>query len=169
MTGALAVEVGARSAVIDELDQIVDLAVAARESIVSARGGAVLLATDRRAGDERGQLELAMADDTVRLLVGTLDGVVVGYLLAALVSTPGGPVLAEIEELYVQPEARQVGVGAALLAPVISWATAQGCDGVDALALPGDRATKNFFESHGLVARAIIAHRSLAADPEAPG
>ena len=38
----------------------------------------------------------------------------------------------------------------------------QGCFGVDSLALPGDRHTKNFFESFGLVARAIIVHRSLS-------
>ena len=38
-------------------------------------------------------------------------------------------------------------------------AAAQGCFGVDSLALPGDRHTKNFFESFGLVARAIVVHR----------
>ena len=56
-----------------------------------------------------------------------------------------------------------------MLAATISWAAGRGCDGIDAVALPGDRATKNFFESHGLVARAIIAHRSLdGASPASP-
>ena len=164
MTGA--VEARARPATIDDLDQIVGLAVAARESLSTVRGGPVLLATDRRTGDLARQMETAITDDSINLHVGTLEEVVVGYLVAALVPTPGGPLLAEIEELYVEPAARQVGVGAALLAPVIDWAIGHGCDGVDALALPGDRATKNFFESHGLVARAIIAHRSLPGDPE---
>jgi GNAT superfamily N-acetyltransferase len=165
VTGA--VEVGARPATADDLDTIADLAVVARASLEAVRGGPVLLATDRGGGDERGHLQAAMADDTAQLLVGTLDGIVVGYLLAVLVSTPGGPLLAEIVELYVQPEARQVGVGATMLAPTLSWAASRGCAGVDALALPGDRATKNFFESHGLVARAIIAHRSLDGIPPA--
>ena len=46
---------------------------------------------------------------------------------------------------------------------VLAWAGEQGCVGVDALALPGDRATKNFFETFGLVARAIVVHRDLHA------
>ena len=45
---------------------------------------------------------------------------------------------------------------------LIEWCRAQGCFGVDSLALPGDRHTKNFFESFGLVARAIVVHRSLS-------
>jgi hypothetical protein len=32
---------------------------------------------------------------------------------------------------------------------------------VDSLALPGDRHTKNFFEAFGLVARAIVVHKTL--------
>ena len=46
--------------------------------------------------------------------------------------------------------------------PSSTGAPTQGCFGVDSLALPGDRHTKNFFESFGLVARAIIVHRSLS-------
>jgi hypothetical protein len=44
---------------------------------------------------------------------------------------------------------------------VLAWAGERGCVGVDALALPGSRETKNFFESFGLVARAIVVHRDL--------
>jgi hypothetical protein len=44
---------------------------------------------------------------------------------------------------------------------VVAWCRAAGCFGIDSLALPGDRSTKNFFESFGLVARAIVVHRSL--------
>jgi hypothetical protein len=44
---------------------------------------------------------------------------------------------------------------------MIAWATAAGCRGIDAIALPGARDTKNFFERMGLVARAIIVHRRL--------
>ena len=44
---------------------------------------------------------------------------------------------------------------------LVAWCRDRGCVGVDSLALPGDRATKNFFESFGLVARAIVVHRPL--------
>lgn len=45
-------------------------------------------------------------------------------------------------------------------------ATAAGCLGIDALALPGNRETKNFFEASGLTARAIVVHRSLGGPPK---
>jgi hypothetical protein len=48
-----------------------------------------------------------------------------------------------------------------LLDAVIAWATGRKCIGIDSLALPGNRETKNFFESFGLVARAIVVHRPL--------
>jgi len=48
-----------------------------------------------------------------------------------------------------------------LLDYVIEWATERHCVGVDSLVLPGNRETKNFFESFGLVARAIVVHRAL--------
>ena len=44
---------------------------------------------------------------------------------------------------------------------ILAWARDHGCFGLDSLALPGDRATKNFFESFGLVARAIVVHKPL--------
>jgi len=69
--------------------------------------------------------------------------------------------LAVVRDLYVEPAARGVGVGAATMEAILAWAGERGCIGVDALALPGSRATKNFFEGFGLVARAIVVHRSL--------
>jgi hypothetical protein len=49
---------------------------------------------------------------------------------------------------------------------LVAHASDAGAIGIDALALPGDRATKNFFETFGLKARAIVVHRSLmATDP----
>ena len=34
--------------------------------------------------------------------------------------------------------------------------------GIDATALPGNRATKNFFEAHGFTARLLVMHHALA-------
>ena len=55
-----------------------------------------------------------------------------------------------------------------MIEAVESWARAAGCIGIDSLALPGDRATKNFFEAAGLIARAIVVHRSLASEEPPP-
>ena len=53
---------------------------------------------------------------------------------------------------------------------VLDWCRAAGCVGVDSLALPGNRHTKNFFETFGFKARALVVHRSLVEPPEvAPG
>ena len=65
-------------------------------------------------------------------------------------------------DLYVLPDARGVGVGEAMMGLCLDWARRNGCIGLDSMALPGDRHTKNFFESFGLVARAIIVHRRLS-------
>ena len=69
--------------------------------------------------------------------------------------------MALIEELYTEPEARGVGVGRRLIQAVELWARATGCIGIESMALPGDRDTKNFFEAAGLIARAIVVHRSF--------
>lgn len=166
MTGAGAVTVGARPATIEDIDSVSDLTAAAREAVADTRGGPVLLSTDQRSEGGSRHLETALTDDSRRLLAGTLDEVIVGYLLAALVKTPGGLLIAEVEEIYVEDGARRVGVGAAMFDRLVSWAVDHDCGGIDALALPGDRDTKNFFESHGLVARAIIAHRPLGDESE---
>ena len=68
-----------------------------------------------------------------------------------------------LEDLYVEPEAREVGIGAALLDVLVQWALNAGCVGVDSVVLPGNRAAKNFFEAHGLIARSITVHRRFTA------
>ena len=40
-------------------------------------------------------------------------------------------------------------------------ASSRGCSRIDALALPGDRDTKNLFERNGLTARLIVASSPL--------
>lgn len=95
------------------------------------------------------------------VLAGTVDDVVVGYAVVRASRFADGAELAVIDDVYVEPGAREVGVGEALLDACIEWARARGCVGVDSLALPGMRATKNFFEAAGLVARAIVVHKRL--------
>ncbi|MBS1839138.1 MAG: GNAT family N-acetyltransferase, partial [Actinobacteria bacterium] len=98
------------------------------------------------------------------VLVGCLGPVVVGYA-AAHVETTARSSVSVVDDLYVEPEARGVGVGSALMDALVAHATRAGCSGIESAALPGDRATKNFFEGYGLVARKITVHRSLGADP----
>ena len=66
-----------------------------------------------------------------------------------------------IKELFVEPEARSVGIGEALLMFMLDAARKRNALGIEALALPGDRETKNFFETQGMSARALVVHRWL--------
>jgi GNAT superfamily N-acetyltransferase len=92
---------------------------------------------------------------------GCVDDVPVGVLLADRRLLHDERRIARITFVFVHPEAREIGIGAALVALAESWALAVGCAGVDGLALPGDRQTKNLYERAGLTARAIVVHRSF--------
>ena len=146
----------ARRATEADVASVVDLDARARHAVAAQRGGLLLLAHDVRPFDP------ASIDDPDRLVViGEIDDVPVGYAAVAVWPVDEGVRLAVVESLFVEPEAREVGVGEAIMDFVLHWSAAQGVIGVDAVALPGDRATKNFFERFGLTARAIVVHRSL--------
>ena len=149
-------DVAARPAEPRDLPVMVEMARAARLEQSEKRGGRLLVARHCRPEP----LDLAFADaiedPTTGLWAGTVDGVPVGY---ALVSADGD--IAVIEELHVDPEARAVGVGEAMLDVILVWAKEQACSGVDSFALPGARETKNFFETFGMTARLLVLHRDL--------
>jgi GNAT superfamily N-acetyltransferase len=97
-----------------------------------------------------------------RLLVGEYEGAVVGVLGATVAPAREGlATRAMVECCYVEPMARGVGVGSALMASAVEWATSQGCAEVDALALPGDRSTKQRLEAAGFTARLLTLSRRL--------
>lgn len=66
-----------------------------------------------------------------------------------------------IRYVYVLPDCREVGIGDALVQHLIAYAKARGINYLASSAQPGDRATKNLFERHGLVAQTIIVGKSL--------
>ena len=137
------------------------LAGAAVAEKLGQKGGALWARREGRPAPQEATLRSALDRPDHELAVGTLDGVVVGYGVVRTETLLDGGLLGVIEDIYVDPGARAVGLGETLMNNVIDWCRARGCFGVDSLALPGDRHTKNFFESFGLVARAIVVHRSL--------
>ncbi len=149
-------DVEARSAGTADLPTLVELARTARREQADHRGGPLLVARHCRSEPLDLAFAEALADPTTGLWAGTIDGVPVGYALA---SADGE--IAVIEELHVDPQARAVGVGEAILDAVVAWAAEVGCTGIDAFALPGARETKNFFETFGLTARLLVLHRDL--------
>jgi GNAT superfamily N-acetyltransferase len=148
----------ARPATPEDLPEIEALHRVATGELRAERGGEVWARQTRR-HDVDGSFDL---DDPAQLLLaGTIDDVVVGYARVLAEPLDGDGELAVLTDIFVDPEAREVGVGEALLDAAIDWARRRGCIGIDSVALPGMRATKNFFEAAGLTARAIVVHKAL--------
>ena len=134
-----------------------ELAAEASAEFASQRGGGLFI------GHERGGDAPAL-DGPGSVWVGTLGDVVVGYAAAQVEHLPDGSRLGVISGLFVETAARQVGVGECLVEAVVDWCAANDCVGIDAAALPGSRATKNFFEESGFTARLLVMHHRLPSD-----
>lgn len=155
---------GARAPRSEELETCVRLLGAARAAAAQARGGPELLAdVDHELGrpvTSRSALERWAAEPGNVLLAGTFEGVVVGVAMAH-VPARASERIAVVDWLYVEPEARGVGVGTELANALLEWSTETGCRSLDVPALPGDRATKQLFESLGFSARRLLLQRRL--------
>jgi ribosomal protein S18 acetylase RimI-like enzyme len=151
----------ARTATAGDLSVLAELATGGIAHQRAPRGG--MLGADREARAEplSAGMEADLTDPSVLVVLGAVDDVPVGYGVVRREAMRTLPDLAVVTDLWVDPEARGVGVGEAIMDELVAWAREHGCVGIDALALPGDRATKNFFERFGLTARAILVHRSL--------
>ena len=66
-----------------------------------------------------------------------------------------------VRQVYVHPEAREVGFGDYMLAAAIEAIRQMGGTVVESFALPGDRDTKNLYERAGMTARKIIVSKRL--------
>jgi GNAT superfamily N-acetyltransferase len=150
---------GVRQAEAGDLErcrELVDEAIGAMEG---QRGAALLLAADP-APDAASLVQRWDAGTDTRMLVGTFSDVTVGIAVGKLTGL-GGHRVGRIECFYVEPGARAVGVGQAIVGSLVEWFEAEGCTDVDAVALPGDRSSKQLLESSGFKARLLILHRSL--------
>jgi GNAT superfamily N-acetyltransferase len=157
-----AAEEGCRPATAADLPRLAELAEQAIAELRAGRGGEVWSRHAARRPPFEAQLARELEDDDHRVLVGTVDGTVMGYGVGAVERLPDGGLLGVVTDLYTEPGARELGIGELTMHALVEWCTERGCFGVDSLALPGDRHTKNFFESFGLVARAIVVHRPLS-------
>jgi GNAT superfamily N-acetyltransferase len=156
---------GARPATSDDLEELAALWAEAIADLDGRRGGARLADSLAHPEPIEQWVEAALGDEQRRLVVGTLDAVVVGFGSAHLETARREP-LGVIEVLYVEPAARAVGVGEAIMTDIVRWCAAQGCVGVDAPALPGSRPAKAFFEDHGFVTRLLVMHHALPGEVE---
>ncbi|GAC1318052.1 MAG: hypothetical protein NVSMB12_16530 [Acidimicrobiales bacterium] len=136
-----------------------------RETVAGLRADALAEAGGARGGDlyvARAAVDIpGPADPTRPAWVGLLAGELVGYLFGRIQPLDDGRMLGLVDAIYVDAGCRAVGVGEAMMAEAVAAFAAAGCFGVDALALPGARATKNFFEESGFTARMLVMHHRL--------
>ena len=155
------IQASARFATGEDLEVLCELARGLYTALTEQRGGQVHIALSSRQEPFGDSFVIDQADPEAIVVVGVFAGAPVGFAVAHLVPTNSDDVIASISEIYTEPDARRVGVGEAMLDAAIAWARERGAIGIDAVALPGMRDTKNFFERFGLTARSIAVHRSL--------
>lgn len=160
-TGGSSLQETVRTAVPADVEHLATLVAAAVAEKQQQKGGVVWDRRERRREPFGASLQAALESSDHEVAIGQLDGATLAYGVAHVELLDDGGKLGVVDDLYVHPQARELGLGEMLMDHLLGWCRAEGCFGVDSLALPGDRATKNFFESFGLVARAIVVHRSL--------
>ena len=124
----------------------------ARGALIGQRGGERWLIEHPEVGEAWTERFL-----TADVWVAHIERVVVGYLVAVL----GSDRIVRVEQVWVTPEARELGFGDGMLNAAIAGAVEHGAEAVEGQALPGDRHTKNLYERAGIVARLITTYKRL--------
>lgn len=148
----------ARPATTEDIDFIVELARAHAEQIADQRGAELFLRREVVDLLDRERLRHLIETDDGVVVIGSFDEVPFGYAAARIETLADGGRLGRVEDLLVEEVARGLGIGESMMNKLVAELRAAGCFGVDAAALPGDRNTKNFFESFGLKARLLVVH-----------
>jgi GNAT superfamily N-acetyltransferase len=151
----------ARAAGPNDLPELVRLARDLRAEMSDQRGGALWTTREARPGPHEDTLASLLGRDDAYVVVGTIDGSIVGFGTVEIELLRDGTRLGVIGDLFVEPEARSVGVGESIADLIISFCVGAECVGIDAYALPGARTAKNFFERSGFTARALVMHHKL--------
>jgi len=154
-----------RPAVAADADACAELCRRSLEELSHARGGQLFARRETgilaKALLRPGGLDRILSDHRRTVVVGLIDDVIVGLGIAHA-DNVGEAHHGIVDACFVDPEVREVGVGRALLDWMTAWLMAQGCRGVDAQALPGQRSTKAFYEAAGFKARLITMHKDFS-------
>lgn len=154
-------DIAARAAVPGDLPVVAALSRAGTAELRPNRGGEIWSQWEARPEPIEPVFESLLTGNDAAVLVGMIDQVVVGYAVVVIHQLHDRRLVGHLTDLYVMADARGIGVGEALMELITGWCREHDCVGIDSIALPGDRATKNFFETFGLVARALRVHKTL--------
>jgi GNAT superfamily N-acetyltransferase len=148
-----------------DIARIVELAVVMRAELSVMKGGAIWLQREAWPEPLEDSYRVLLERDDTLVVVGTIDDVVLGFGAALIEPLRSGDALGVLTDLFVEEPAREVGIGEAIIDDLIAFCGERGCVGIDGLALPGHRATKNFFEEHRFTARMLTMHHRLTREP----
>lgn len=154
-------EVGSRRASAEDLAVLVDLYRSLEKEMVALHPMWPL--ADGLAEPVEDSIAKALADPDTSIYLGTIDDVPVGLLLIRveeLLPQAGGAWVGAIRLVFVDHDAREIGVGEVMRDQALSEHRAMGIRLFDAHVLPGHRLAKNFFEAGGFSARLIIMHHA---------
>ncbi len=159
---------GSRLAEAADLEIVDRLLKMASTDASTKRGGELLL--DRELSDQGDRILAYLRDGPpgvgpdaadLDIIVGEFSSCVFGVAVVVYETLASDRQLARLSTFVVEEGARGVGIGAAMMGHVRELARARGCVSLDANALPGDRNTKNFFESFGMKARLLTVNAEL--------
>ena len=146
---------------IDDLETLIFLRKEAISELRNKRGGEVLLNLDSFSEDSSENFSYWFDSSDHRIFTGLFGDAVVAYGVLEFSKTNDNQKIASIKEIFVLKDARSVGVGESVIHSITNEAIEHNAIGIDSFALPGDRETKNFFETQGMVARLIHVYRPL--------
>jgi GNAT superfamily N-acetyltransferase len=156
---------GSRPAGDHDIPRIVELATLMRAELAPMKGGALWLEQAAWPEPLEHSYRALLRRDDARVVVGTIDDVVLGFGVMLVESLRSGARLGVITDVFVEEGAREVGVGEVIIDDLLAFCSDHDCIGIDAYALPGHRAAKNFFEEQHFTARLLTMHRRLSPGP----
>ena len=117
-----------------------------------------LTLSEQEATQYRGSV-LATSNEVAQTV--TLVAGVGTTVMGSLVATASSTTEWSIDSVFVEADSRDIGIGDALVLECIRELQQRNATWLQSSALPGDRAMKNLFERHGLVAQTIIVGKKL--------
>lgn len=79
----------------------------------------------------REKLQVLLAAPQAQVCIGELDGIAAGFAVTTTVVGLEAAMVAELQDLYVDPAGRRHGLGALLVDAARDWATSVGCEVID--------------------------------------
>ena len=104
-----------------------------------------------------------MGNPSARVYLGEVDGYPLGFIYGrteTLLAHEGGTGVVSIRLVFVEQDARGVGLGEIMRDTLMDDFRELGHHLFDAHVLPGHRLAKNFFEAGGFSARSIVMHHN---------